>query len=317
MKRALASSGVHPDSELRQAVFTDFWFVVTRFQLLRGYSDYDLAIELQIDPKTVPNWRKSIGTPGVLQDLIDLFDELQREQPGICYKVRRRTRDALSERLTVLQEPSGQKIGTRSTGLPALTAFLTAVDGASHKIFDWYFMDLEDNTTEWTVTGKEVPDKSVKKIKSLSENLKNDLTELYETECGHNLTWQRDQIEGSITKVASVASRLALQGEIDLMTGYPTDTSQLASELEAAIDEAKKNALAYGRKIYQKIKDADTLSERAAFRGRLALGEALFKGGSTLGPNDPFHPYRLEQAKSYLVNRLYRLVDDIVYVSFR
>lgn len=317
MKRALSSSGVHPDSERRQAAFTDFWFVVTRFQLLRGCSDYDLAKELLIDPKTVTNWRKSIGTPGVLQDLVDLFDELQREQPGICDQVRQRTRDALSERLTVLQEPSGQKLGTRSTGLPAPQAFGTAVEYARLKIFDSYFMDMEDNTTEWTITGKGVPDKSVKKIESLSEHLKNDLIKLYKTACGQVLTGERDEVEGSIKNVASVASRLALQGEVDLMSGFPTDTSKLAVELADEVEKAKRNARAFARKIYEQMRNDDSFSERAAFRGRLALGEGLFQAGSTLAPDDPLHPYRLAQAERALKIRLESLIDEIASIRVR
>jgi hypothetical protein len=178
-------------------------------------------------------------------------------------------------------------------------------------------MDLEDNTTEWTISGKAIPDESIKKIRTLSRQLENDLVELYKSADESDLSWFRAQLEKSISAVATIASKLALQGEIDLMSGFPADTSELAVEMAEKVDAAKKNARAYVAKIYRKMKSDDSISERAAFRGRLELGEGLFQARPTLASDDPMNPYRLAQAERGLVIRLENLIDEIACVRDR
>ena len=129
LKRTLSTSyGVHVDRERQLAVFTDFWFVAVRYQILKGLSDNGLASVLGVSDKTVGNWRDCIVASGAIKELIGLIDGLPR---NLQSRNSQKVKESMQARLGRLSTKPSSITATSASGFPCETTFRDAVRHAT------------------------------------------------------------------------------------------------------------------------------------------------------------------------------------------
>jgi hypothetical protein len=303
-KQNLSTSyGVHVDRERQLAVFTDFWYAVVRYQILKGYSDNGLARDvLCVSDKTVGNWRECIVASGVIEDLIGLINDLPKVQQS---RNSQKVRESLQARLDALRKESPAIAATRASGLPTAIRFEKAVEDVTQSVLESLVMDLDARASH--LAGSGTPSA---KTKAVAQQLAAELIGLYKEGEGFDLPMFRGELESRLAKVSQIAARLSLHQVLGMFDRFNKEDAKLVAALAVAVNEAKAEARSYVDKLFSRMKDEDKFSERASFRARLSTKEPLYRPEARPHPDDPFHPDNLAKAQKAQLDRLFRLIDE-------
>lgn len=296
------SYGVHVDRERQIAVFTDFWFVAVRYQILKGLSDNGLASVLGVSDKTVGNWRDCIVASGAIKELIGLIDGLPR---NLQSRNSQKVKESLQARLGALTKNSPTIAATRASRLPSETTFRDAVRHATPEVLTSLVMDLDARDSRFaganTASGR---------TKSTAQHLADELIDLYEVEDGLDVPMFRNELESRLAKVSQIAARLSLHQVLGMFDLFQDEDDALAADLAVVVKEAKDEARSYVSKLFRRMEIDNQFSERASFLVRLSAGEPLHRPKAAYNREDPFHPVNFAEAKKAQLNRLERLIDD-------
>lgn len=139
------STGCHvvplldPDNERRLMVFTDFWHIAVRYQIVNDLTDHHLATAiLGLSDKTVGNWRRCIISSGAVEDLIAFIDHLSVGRKSENRVVVRAALARRLEELANMPKSTQEKWGT----LPSVQAFKYAVEYSVDTVLMRLVMDL-------------------------------------------------------------------------------------------------------------------------------------------------------------------------------
>lgn len=296
---------LHPDQERRLMVFTDFWYIAVRYQIVNDLTDHRLVLEyLGLSDKTLGNWRNCIISSGVVKELIAFIDEIS---DGTLSENRAVVRAGLVRRLNELEEiphAARNKWGT----LPSVRTFKYAVEYSIETVMMSFVMDLRAKDVDATDWMKPTADE-----KDLANELAAELIGLFQPSTETKLEVYRNEFERRLVKVSEISLRLSLRRGIAARF-FGDDDSGFIEDLAVAVDEAQRDARAYINQIYSRVLSGDQFSERASFRARLSLGEGLYKSGAIIDSSDLLHPDRIKEAKQVEVDQLYRLIDRFAEV---
>lgn len=302
-KQKLSTSyGVHVDRERQLAVFTDFWFVAVRYQILKGLSDNGLASVLGVSDKTVGNWRDCIVASSAIKDLIGLIDGLPK---NLQSRNTQKVKESLQARLGALTKNSPTNAATRASGLPSGTTFRDAVRQATPEVLASLVMDLDARDSRFagmnTASGS---------TKSTAQYLADELIDLYEVEDGLDVPMFRSELESRLAKVSQIAARLSLHKVLGMFDLFQDEDDALAADLAVVVKEAKDEARSYVSKLFRRMEIDNQFSERASFLARLSAEEPLHRPKAVCNPEDPFHSVNFAKAKKAQLKRLERLIDQ-------
>jgi len=287
------------DRDRRLAVFTDFWFMAVRYQIVKDLTDHCLAIDVfGLSDKTVGNWRNCIVASGSIVKLIQFIDELPTEMKTVnCTKVRQ----ALDLRLRELAKPLEEAV-IKWGSLPKFSTFKNAVNTSIETVLTNFVMDLDPKASSLAVSST-----ASHRSKAVARNLADDLIWLFEPSKISPLKIYREELERRLAVVSQISSRLSLHRVISAQVFEDEDADAIV-ELAAAVIEAEREAKSYVSKLYARVLAGDEFSERASFRARLSSGQPLYKSTRITDPSDPFHPDKIEKAKEAEFNALCRLI---------
>lgn len=298
-----------PDNERRLMIFTDFWHVAVRYQIVNDLTDHYLSTAiLGLSDKTVGNWRRCIISSGVVNELIAFIDHLSVEKASENRVVVRAALARRLDELAKMPKSTEDKWGT----LPSAQTFKYAVEYSVETALVNLVMDLGAPSIDLGggkiligASGRVNP--SVKE-KALAEDLAIELIELFQRSTVTNLEIYRDDLERRLVKVGEISSRLSLHR--GLATRFFGDENPgLVEALAAAVHEAKHEAKAYLDKLYLRVLSGDQLSERTSFLGRLTSGQDLYKSVPMPDQADPSHLQWIKEAKQVELDQLYRLIE--------
>lgn len=296
------SYGVHVDRERQLAVFTDFWFVAVRYQILKGFSDNGLARVLGVSDKTVGNWRDCIVATSAINDLIGLINKLPT---NLQSRNTQKVKASLQARLGALQTMSTTIAATRASGLPSLKTFTDSVRQATPEVLTNLVMDLD--ARESRLAGVKT---ASRKTQSTAQHLADELIALYEVEDGLDLPLFRSELESRLAKVSQIAARLSLHKVLGMFDLFQNEDDALAAALAVAVKEAKDEARSYVSKLFRRMEIDNQFSERASFLFRLSAREPLYRPAVVCSLKDPFHPVTFAKTKKAQLKRLERLIDE-------
>lgn len=298
-----------PDNERRLMIFTDFWHIAVRYQIVNDLTDHYLStVILGLSDKTVGNWRRCIISSGSVNDLIVFIDHLS---VGKTSENRVVVRAALARRLdelTKMPKSTEDKWGA----LPSVQTFKYAVEYSVETVLANLVMDLGAPSIELGggqiligASGRLNP--SVKE-KALAEDLAIELIGLFQRSTLTKLEIYRDELERRLVKVGEICSRLSLHRGLAARF-FGDENPGLVEALAVAVHEAKHEAKSYLDKLYLRVLSGDQLSERTSFLGRLQSGQDLYYSGPIADRADPLHLEWIENAKEIELDQLYRLIE--------
>lgn len=300
---------IDPDNERRLMVFTDFWHIAVRYQIVNDYTDhYFSTVKLGLSDKTIGNWRRCIISSGPLRDLIAFIDHLYAENISENRAV---VRAALARRLDELEKmpkSTEDKWGT----LPSFQAFKYAVGYSVETVLTNLVMDVGAPSIDLGggqiligASGRVNPSA---KEKALANDLAIELIGLYESSTLTKLEVYRNDLERRLVKVGEISSRLSLHRG-PAASFFGDEKPELVDALAAAVREAKLEARAYLDKLYLRVLSGDQFSERTSFLGRLTSGQDLYKSVPMPDHADPSHLQWIKDAKQDELDQLYRLIE--------
>jgi len=297
-----------PDNERRLMVFTDFWHIAVRYQIVNDLTDHYLSTAiLGISDKTVGNWRRCIISSGVVSDLIALIDHLSVENTSENRVVVRAALARRLDELAKIPKSTEDKWGT----LPSVQAFKYAVEYSVDTVLMSLVMDL--GAPRIHVAGRILIGASSRvnpsvKEKALAEDLAIELIGLFQPSTMTKLEIYRDDLERRLVKVGEISSRLSLHRGLAARF-FGDETRGLVEALAVAVHEAKHEAKSYLDKLYLRVLSGDQFSERTSFLGRLTSGQDLYKSGPLIDQAGSLHLQWIKDAKQIELDQLYRLIE--------
>lgn len=292
--------------ETRLIIFTNFWFAISRFQILKNLSDKGLADELEISPHTIKKWREIITATNVIDELISLGGEVGSSRNVDRTLQLLRARRSAVENLEVACRD--EAAGGRRSELPVATAFNKAVLASQNQVLANLVMGFDSARSRIAQTGAA----SARTIET-ADSLGKFLIGLYTSSEPPDFIHYREGLASRLSEVSRISARLSLHAALDMQGLFSREDSALREELGIAVVAAKQDAVAYVAAIYRRLEIDDASSERLSFLSRLADGERI-DNAHVRAADDPLDDERREQAKRADRETLERLVDALAEV---